>query len=139
VIGIYNIILFSVSDGLPSIDKQLVHSIFDNTLLWSVSHVRINVLEHLLGLTTLRTSLFRSLYSILLRVPFLSVSKALNFHSEARLSNVIGSNSERLPVINIYICVNIDKHLKLYYYLLIIITRYIVYKYFFNKTINLSI
>jgi len=99
---IYNIILFSVNDSLPSIDKQLVHSIFDTRLLWSMSHVRINVLEHLLGLTTLRTSLFRSLYSILERVPFLSVSKELNFHSAARLSNVIGSNSERSPAIYIY-------------------------------------
>lgn len=90
-----------VNMSLPSADKQFVHSVFDNALSWFVSHMRMNALEHLLGLITLRTNLFKSLYSILVRLPFLSMSNTPNFHSVARLSNIIGSNNERSPAINV--------------------------------------
>jgi len=109
----YNNLCQCIDGGLPSFDKQFVHSTFDTSLLWSASHERINVLEHLLGLTTLRISLFSSLYSILVRLSFLSVSKVLNFHSKARLSNVVGSNRERSPTMYR----NIVKHISTILYL----------------------
>lgn len=79
----------------PFSNMQSIHSGLDNTALRSVSHMRINALAHLFGLTTFRTSLLRSRYSVLFRLSLLSASRFPNFHSVARLSNVLGSNSER--------------------------------------------
>lgn len=88
----------------PFSNMHSVHSGLDNTLLRSVSHMRMKALAHLFGLTTFRTSLLRSLYSVLFRLSLLSASRFPNFHSVARLSNVVGSNSERSLAVRTNLC-----------------------------------